>query len=424
MSTNHSRRSFLKTSAAVATAATFANLGSNFAWAAGSDIIRVGLIGCGGRGTGAAFDCAKASPAVQIVAMGDLFKDRLENSRNQLRSEEGRKAIGGQCQVSDDMCFVGFDACQKVIDSGVDLVLLCTPPGFRPSHYKAAIDADKHVFMEKPVAVDPAGVRSVLATSELASKKGLGVMSGTCFRHQVNHIENIKRIHDGEIGEIVAGQCYYNVGYLWSHPRQPGWTDTEWQIRNWLYFTWLSGDLIVEQNIHRLDIMNWVMKNHPVSAYGMGGRQVRTDPAYGNIYDHFAVEYEFPGGVRITDMCRQIDGTDSRIAEQYIGTKGICDPANGFVGEPKQKIVPLGQAYVQEHRDLLESIAAGKPVNEGRQVAESTLTAIMGRMSAYTGKLVTWEQAMKSELSLFPEKLEFGEMPVPPVAMPGKDKLV
>jgi predicted dehydrogenase len=418
--TNFTRRDFLKTTAAVSAAATLASLGSNFAYAQGTERIKVGLVGCGGRGTGAATDAIKASPLVDVVAMGDLFKDRLDASRTNLAKQ------GAQYKVADDKCFVGFDAYKKVIDSGIDYVILTTPPGFRPEQFAYAIEKGKHVFAEKPVAVDPVGVRKFIETGKIADQKKLSVVGGFVFRRDKTHIETIQKIHDGAIGEIVSGNSYYNVGYLWQHARKPEWSDLEYQIRNWLYYTWLSGDLIVEQNIHRIDITNWIMKGPPVSAYGMGGRQVRTDPAYGQIFDHFAVEFVYGDGVKVTNMCRQIDGTDPRVSEIYFGTKGSADPAKGIKGEKRtRKEEPLNVAYVQEHVDLVAAITAGKHVNESQRLAESSLTAIMGRMSAYTGKEVTWEQAMGSKLDLWPkEPLAFGPFPTAPVAMPGKDPLV
>jgi predicted dehydrogenase len=409
------RRDVLKLSAAAAAAL----LSGGYAYAGATDRLRVGLIGCGGRGAGAAEDCLSSSPGVELVAMGDLFKDRLDGARAQLAK------MGSQLQVSDERCFPGWDAYRRVLESGVDLVILATPPGFRPLHLQAAIQAGKHVFMEKPVAVDPTGVRAVLAASEQAEKAGLAIVAGTQRRHQAGYIETIRRIHEGAIGEIVAAQCYWNQGGLWNHARQPQWSDMEWQVRNWLYFCWLSGDHIVEQHVHNLDVVNWALQGHPVKALGMGGRQVRTDPAYGHIYDHFAVEYEYPNGVRVESMCRQIDGTAARVAENIVGTKGTANPANSIRGENRWRFE--GQEtnpYVQEHADLVRSIREGKPLNEGRRIAESTLTAIMGRMSAYTGQEVTWEQAMESKLSLMPEKLELGPLPVPAVPVPGKTPLI
>jgi predicted dehydrogenase len=400
---------------------------TNAANALGTGRLRVGLVGCGGRGTGAAIDACHADPSVQLVSLGDLFPDRLAKCRNTLADVAKQEpALADRIKITDDKCFTGFDAYQKVIDAGVDYVLLCTPPGFRPMQFQAAVDAGKHVFVEKPVAADPAGVRAFIQTAEQAKKKNLGVLSGTVFRHHTTHRDAIAQIHSGQFGKVIGGVSYYNVGYLWSHPRQPEWSDLEYQIRNWLYFTWLSGDLIVEQNIHRLDITNWILKSTPISAYGMGGRQVRTDPAFGYIYDHFAVEYEYPDGVKVTNTCRQIDGCDTRVTEYYATSSGtILEPSKGPKTGKRTKPEPLGEAYVREHRDLIESVKAGAPLNEGKQVAESTLTAIMGRMSAYTGKTVTWDQAMNSTLDLWPKQpLAFGPMPVPPVPMPGKDPLV
>lgn len=417
------RRNFLKTSAA---SAALAALGTNFAFAQGKERIKVGLIGCGGRGTGAARDAMAASPLVDIVAMGDLFKDRLDEKRGVLsKTGEQNDQPNPQYKVTDDTAFAGFDAYKKVIDSDVHYVILTTPPGFRPDHFRYAVEKGRHVFAEKPVATDPAGIRRFREAGKIADSKKLNVVGGFCFRRDRTHNETIKKIHDGAIGELVSGNCYYNVGYLWKHDRKPEWSDLEYQIRNWLYYTWLSGDLIVEQNIHRLDITNWVMKGPPVSAYGMGGRQVRTDPVYGNIYDHFAVEFEYANGAKVTNMCRQIDGTDPRVSEMYYGTKGSADPAAGIKGEKREKPDPLAKAYIKEHADLIEAMTTGKHVNESEALCDSTLTGIMGRMSAYTGKLVTWEQARDSKLDLWPkEPLAFGPFTVPPVAVPGKDPLV
>ncbi len=418
------RRDFLK--ASVVSAAALVGAGAFpfgvGAWAAGSDEIRVGVIGCGGRGTGAAKDCVKSAEGVRIVALGDVFKDRLEGCLANLQNDD---SVKDKISVKPEHCFVGFDAYRGVIDSGIDLVILATPPGFRPIHFKYAIEAGKHVFMEKPVAVDGPGYRAVVEAGKLAAQKKLGVVAGTQRRHSFNYQETIKRIQDGAIGEILAAQCYWNQGGLWMNPRKPEWTDMEWQLRNWLYFTWLSGDHIVEQHVHNLDVINWVMGTHPVKALGMGGRQARTDPAYGHIYDHFCVEYEYPNGARLMSMCRQIDGCANNVSERVVGTKGVSNCANMIRGEVEWKYNGPGcHPYVQEHADLISGIRAGQPLNEAQQVADSTLTAIMGRMSAYTGQEVTWEQAANSQENLMPEKLEFGPLPVPPVAIPGKTPLI
>jgi len=417
-----SRREFLKTSA-VSAAAVIGSGALPFgagAWAAGSDVIRVGVIGCGGRGTGAAKDCCHSTAGVKIVALGDLFKDRLDTCLSVLQTK-----LGEMCEVSSERCFTGFDNYKGVVDCGVDLVILTAPPGFRPIHFKYAVEAGKHVFMEKPVAVDAPGFRSVIAAGELAAQKNLGVVAGTQRRHSAEYRETIKRIHEGAIGEIIAAQCYWNQGGLWNHGRKPEWSDMEWQIRNWLYFTWLSGDHIVEQHVHNLDVINWVMGTHPVKALGMGGRQVRTDPAYGHIFDHFAVEYEYPNGARLMSMCRQIDGCATNMSERVAGTKGTSNCANWIRGATEWKFEGDNpRPYVQEHADLIASIRSGKPLNETRQVAESCMTAIMGRMSAYTGQEITWEMAVNSKEDLMPAKLEFGPLPTPPVAVPGKTPFI
>ena len=428
MTNSFSRRSFLKTSAAVTAAATLASLGSNFAHAAGTERIKVGLVGCGGRGTGAARDAMSASPLVDIVAMGDLFADRVAEKRGVLsKTGENNDQPNPQFKVTDESAFVGFDAYKKVIDSDIDYVILTEPPGFRPDHFRYALEKGRHVFAEKPVATDPVGIRKFREAGKIADQKKLSVVGGFCFRRDKTHNETIQAIHDGAIGDVVSGNSYYCVGGLWHHARKPEWSDLEYQIRNWLYYTWLSGDLIVEQNIHRIDIQNWIMKGPPVKAYGMGGRQVRTDPAYGHIFDHFAVEFEYANGVKVANMCRQIDGNDPRVSEIYRGTKGTADPASGKINDkkPSSKPDPLSVAYRQEHVDLIAAIMSGKQVNESERLCDSTLTGIMGRMSAYTGKEVSWEQAKDSKLDLWPkQELAFGPFPTPPVAMPGKDPLV
>lgn len=417
-----SRRDFLKGSAASAMLLTTGLGLSQGVFAAGSDEIRVGLVGCGGRGTGAAHDCLGSSQGVKIVALGDLFQDRLDGCFANLTGDKG---LVGKVDITKDRCFTGFDAYQKVIASGVDMVILATPPGFRPMQFKAAIEAGKHVFMEKPVAVDATGVRTVMEAGKLAAQKKLGVVAGTQRRHQLPYVETIKRIHDGAVGEIVSAQCYWNQGGLWNHARQPEWTDMEWQIRNWLYFTWLSGDHICEQHVHNIDVINWALDAHPVKALGMGGRQVRTDPAYGHVFDHFTVEFEYGNGARLMSMCRQIDGCAGGVSERVVGTKGSSNCYDTIRNAEGWKYAgPNPGPYQQEHADLIASIRAGQPLNEAQRIAESVLTAIMGRMSAYTGQAVTWEQALNSKEDLMPAKLELGPLPVAPVAIPGKTALI
>jgi predicted dehydrogenase len=420
-----SRRDFIKTTAVAAVgssiAAGFENLPG--AYADGSDVIKIGLVGCGGRGTGAAIDAITSAKGVRLVAMGDVFKDRLEESRRSLSKRFGAE-FG---PPDDDHCFTGFDAGEKVIASDVNYIILATPPGFRPQHLKAAVSAGKNVFTEKPVAVDGTGIRAVLSLVEQAKAKGLGIAAGTQRRHQVGYVEMMKRVHAGAVGEIVAARCYWNQGPLWKKDRQKEWTDLEWQMRNWLYFTWLSGDHIVEQHVHNIDVINWAMRAHPAQAVGMGGRQARTDPAYGHIFDHFAIDYEYENGVHLASMCRQIGGCENNVSESLVGTKGACNFGRYSITGAREWKFPKekdNQPYVQEHTDLIASIRSGKPINELQTVAESTLTAIMGRMSAYTGKAVTWAQALNSKEDLMAAKLEWGPMPVPPVAIPGQTQLV
>ena len=424
---NPSRRDFLKTSAVAVSATVATTLINNAAYAAGSDEIRIGVIGCGGRGTGAVENAFNSAPGVKLVAMGDVFKDRLNESRANLAK---KPANVEKMAVKDDHYFSGLDAYEKVINAKeVNYLILATPPGFRPAHLKAAVAAGKHIFTEKPVAVDGAGIRSVLATFEESKAKNLGIAAGTQRRHQTGYIETMKRIHDGAIGEIVAARCYWNQGGLWKKERQEGWSDLEWQLRNWLYFTWLSGDHIVEQHVHNIDVVNWAMKGHPVSAMGMGGRQSRTSPDYGHIYDHFAIDYEYESGMHLMSMSRQIVGAANNVSEALVGNKGTCKVDRYQITGPKAWQMPREQGntpdpYVNEHTHLIASIRAGKPINELKNVAESTLTAIMGRMSAYTGKVVTWDQALNSTEELVPVALDWkANMEIPAVAIPGQTEL-
>jgi predicted dehydrogenase len=266
----------------------------------------------------------------------------------------------------------------------------------------------------------------VLKTYEQARQKNLGIGVGTQRRHQAEYLATIRRIHDGAIGTVMSGQVFWNQGGLWNRAREEGWTDAEWQIRNWLYFTWLSGDHIVEQHVHNIDVANWVLAAHPIRATAVGGRQWRTDPKYGHIYDHFGVDFEYPSGARVLSMCRQIDGTTGKVAEHFIGTKGSSDPSGKIAGtnawafsSPDKPVSP----YVQEHTDLIASIRAGKPINELKQVAESTLSAILGREAAYTGKEITWDEILNADQDLTPPQLAYGPLPVPPVPMPGRTTL-
>jgi myo-inositol 2-dehydrogenase / D-chiro-inositol 1-dehydrogenase len=419
-STSVTRRDFVRTAAAASVATAFS--GRFGVFAAGSDAIKVGVIGCGGRGTGAAIDCLNAAPGVEIVALGDLVPDRVQTSLARLTKE-----FPDRVNVPADRRFDGFDNYLKVCACpDVNLIVTAAPPGFRPIHLAAAVAAGKHVFMEKPVAVDPVGVRSVIASAELAKQKNLAIVAGTQRRHQRRYVEMMKRVQDGQIGEIVAAQCYWNQGDLWVKERTANMTEIEWQCRNWLYFTWLSGDHIVEQHVHNIDVVNWAMGAMPKNVMGMGGRQVRVGLQFGNIFDHFAVEYEFPNGVRATSMCRQTKGCAERVEERIVGTKGVAWSLGKITGEkPWAFEGDETNPYVQEHIDLIASIRNGTPLNEGRQIAESTMCAIIGRMSAYTGRAMSWDWAMNSsKLDLSPAKYEFGPNPVEPAAIPGTTPLI
>jgi predicted dehydrogenase len=413
-----SRRDFIK-----ASAASVAALGvAGRAYAAGTDTIRVGIIGCGGQGTRDLVSCVKSSPGVEIAAMGDLFEDRLEESIEKLRKE-----VPDALKVTPDKRFVGFDAYKKVLQTDVHMVLLTTPPHWRSQCLRAAVEAGKHVFMEKPAGVDPQQIRSVIETAELARQKNLSLVAGTQRRHSKKYQETIRRIHDGQIGDIVAAQAYWNgsdmLGY-WKWWDKDNRSDMEWQCRSWPWFTWTSGDHIVEQHVHNLDVINWALQGHPEQCMGMGGRAVRT---LGNIYDHFAVEFEYPKGVRVESLCRQINGCTDRIAERVVGTKGVADVDQGVIAgeKPFRYDGPDPDHYVQEMADLIASIRNATPINEGKNVAESTMNAVMGRMSAYTGRAMKWDWVMKSsKLDLTPPKYDWIELPVEPVAVPGKTPLV
>ncbi len=407
------RRELLKNSAMAAGTLTLAGVTvpPAFAGAGGSDTIRVGVVGCGGRGSDAARDCVKSSPGVEIVALADAFGDRLDGLRKEFK-------------VRSDRCFVGLDAYKHLLGvDDINLVILATPPGFRPMQFAEAINRGKHVFMEKPVAVCPTGIRMVMEASAKATEKKLAVVAGTQRRHQPVYIETMKRIHDGAIGEIVSAQCYWNQGGLWVNRRQPNQSDVEWQVRNWLYFTWLSGDHIVEQHVHNIDVVNWAFNALPESVQGLGGRQYRTGPEYGNIYDHFGVEFFYPNDVRTISMCRQIEGTIDIVSERVVGTKGVSDCCGTIEGEnPWRYEGPNPNPYVQEHADLIKSIRDGNPLNEGQRIAESTLCAIMGRESAYSRQQFkrSWFTSRCTLNLLPPEGLVLSDSkPVDPVAVPG-----
>lgn len=421
-----SRRDVLKMAGvalAGSTLPTFAILNPNRAFAGvNADTLKVGLIGCGGRGSGAANQALKADPNVVLWAMGDIFKDKMDASLENLTKVHGPKV-----KVDEGRKFIGFDAFKKVLDSGVDVVLLATPPHFRPEHLTAAINAGKHVFCEKPVAVDAPGVRKVLDAAKLAKQKNVSLMSGFCWRYHEPKRASFARILDGAVGDITAIYNTYDTGTLWSFPRVSGWTDAEYVLRNWTYYTWLGGDHIVEQAVHSIDMMAWAMGGKlPVSAVGTGGRQVRTDSLFGNIFDHFSVVYDYDNGVKGFHHSRQQANCENSYLVQTLGTKGSAmvncarnvheiTGANPWKYEGAQN-----DMYQTEHNELFASIRSGKLINDGEFMAHSTLTAIMGRMAAYTGKRITWNEALNSTEKLGPDTYSFDmKPPVVEVAKPG-----
>lgn len=436
-----SRRDFLKNTALAGAAAAASTLiVPQGVRAAGSEVVKFGLIGCGGRGTGAGGQALRANPSNHITAIGDLWQDKIDYA-----VKSYSKSHPEQVKVTPETQFTGLDAYKKVIDSGVDVVLLTTPPAFRPMHFKYAVEKNKHVFAEKPLCVDAAGYRSVTQTIEEARKKKLGFVDGFCWRYSIGERQTFPRVHDGAIGDILSIYSHYNAAQLWMKARQPEWSDTEWQLRNWLYFTWLSGDHIVEQAVHTIDKVAWAMKDEmPVRAWATGGRQQRVDPAFGHIWDHFAVVYEWASGARAHMYCRQQDQVVTGVNDHFIGTKGVCDIKSDFSpknGSPSYVIKQHGQggeewrlsnipkdfpnAYQVEHDELFASIRDGKPINAGQRVPNSAMMAILGRMAAYTGQVVTWEQAVKSAEDLMPKELDLkAPMATPAVAVPGKTKLV
>jgi myo-inositol 2-dehydrogenase/D-chiro-inositol 1-dehydrogenase len=434
---NFNRRDFMGAVAIASAGALLSSCGKTYPKATFLDEapdgrpLKAGLVGCGGRGTGAAEDFLRASKNLKITAFADMFEDQLTKCR---------KRLAGKTEVADDHCFVGFDAFKKLIDSDIDIVLLATPPHFRAEHFAYAVEKGKHVFMEKPIAVDPVGVRSILASSEQAKSKNLCVVTGTQRRHQREYIETYNRVANGMIGKIVAGRAYWNQGQLWFKQRQDGWSDMEAMIRDWVNWCWLSGDHIVEQHVHNIDVINWFTGEFPAKAVAMGGRARRVT---GDQFDFFSVDYTYPSGVHMLSMCRQIDGCANSTSEYIVGTEGYAFCNNGVntiydkagkeiwkfqeADEPgkeprnKSKMSP----YRQEHIDLVTAIRSDKPINEAEHTAKSTLTAIMGRISAYTGKEVTWDEVMDSKMRLGPTEYALGPVPIKAeIPVPGTAKSV
>ena len=402
---------------------------SRAAHAAGSDAIKIALIGCGGRGTGAAAQALSTKGPVKLWAMADAFEDKLETSLatlskgGQLRTlqelatlskgervpDKHIEGFADRIDVPKERRFVGFDAYKHAIDSGPDVVLLTTPPGFRPLHFEYAVRQSKHVFLEKPVAVDPPGVRLVLAANEEAKKKGLKVGAGLQRRHEPGRQATVQRIREGAIGEVLFMRCYWTMGDLWMMPRRAGQTEMEYQMRNWYYFTWLSGDHIVEQHVHNIDACNWVNGAYPVSAQGQGGRQVRTGKEYGQIFDHHFVEFTYDDGCKLFSQSRQIPGCWNSTKDYIHGTKGSVDLSRGILqgpanGRQRQSRVDKISPYQAEHDALFAAIRNNTPHNEAEYAALSTMTAILGRMATYSGKLVEWKDAIESQLSLAPSR--------------------
>ncbi|MHC4227263.1 MAG: Gfo/Idh/MocA family protein [Planctomycetota bacterium] len=415
------RRELLRSSAVAAGTLALTGAAVPLAEARGSNTIRVGVVGCGGRGSGAANDCVKSSPGVKIVALADAFEDRL-------------KALKDGFKVPGDRCFAGLNAYKKLMAlDDINLVIIATPPGFKAPQFAEAVKRGKNVFIEKPVATCPAGIKMVIEASEKATEKGLAVVAGTQRRHEFKYVETMKRIHDGAIGEIVSAQCYWNMGALWVDRAKTNWdnyksgkySDVEWQTRNWLFTGWLSGDHIVEQHVHNIDVVNWAFGAIPEQVHGVGGRQYRTEPQYGNIFDHFGVEFFYPGDVRTISTCRQIDGTSGNVSERLVGTKGVALPDRGIIeGQNAWEYDgPNPNPYVQEHTDLIKSIRSGNPLNEGKQVAESTLCAIMGRESAYSRQQfkTSWFLSRCTLNNLPPDDMKLSDSrPLEPFAIPGK----
>lgn len=413
-----SRRDFLKkTSLLAAGAAVAGNLSlARTVHAGGSDLIKIALIGCGGRGGGAAVNALRntSHPNIKLWAMADAFSDRIAGSLQGItEAVEAKEKI----DVPKDRQFVGLDAYEKAVNSDVDAVLLCTSPGFRPTHFEAAVKAGKHVFMEKPIATDAPGVRRIMAASEEAKKKGLAVAVGHHLRHEKKHYEVVRRVHEGAIGDLKFLRVFYDSDGVGIYPRQPGETELQYQVRNWYYFVWLGGDHIVEQHVHDIDVGNWFAQGHPVEAEGMGGRQVRMGKDVGEIFDHHAVEFTYANGVKMFSYCRHIPNCWESFSQHAHGTKGTVDiEGHGTSvltvdGQQPLKFRREHDGHQIEMNDLFAAIQSGSPYNEADWAAESTMTAILGRMATYSGKVVKWDEALQSSLELHPRIVTWDTVP-------------
>ena len=416
------RRKFVKnTSVAMGGIMISSSLAAG-AYVDGEDVIRVGLIGCGGRGTGAAVQALSTAQNVKLVAMADAFKDQLDASYHHINAQyyvakDGTdKAVSGRVDVPEEHKFVGFDAYKQVIPL-VDVVVIATPPGFRPAHFEAAVDAGKHVFMEKPLATDAPGVRKVLAAAEVAKKKKLNVVVGLQRRYQEIYVDWVDAMQSGRIGEIVTSHVYWNGGGVWVRERKPGQTEMEYQMRNWYYFNWLCGDHITEQHIHNIDVSNWVKQAYPVSAYGMGGRRIRTGKDHGEIFDHHSVEFVYGDGSRMFSQCRHWGGTTDRVTESFQGTRGSAPSPGRLLDKHGAEMMNIddrnhANPYQVEHDVLFEAIAKGEyKFADAEHGAKSTMTSILGRMATYSGQLVKWDEALNSDIDLMPEVLAWDANP-------------
>jgi len=404
-----SRRDFVRGTSMATGALVLGTLPvSASAFVAGSETLKLAVVGCGGRGTGAANQALKADPDVELVAMADAFQDRLDKSFDSLSKVFDKKRI----RVTDDSKFIGFDAYRKAIDMA-DVVILATTPGFRPIHFKYAVEQGKHIFMEKPVATDAYGIRIVLESAKLAKSKNLNVVVGLQRHYQINYNSAFQSIQNDDLGKIVSGQVYWNSSGVWVRERQPGQTEMQYQMRNWYYFTWLCGDHIVEQHIHNIDVANWFIGEYPATAQGMGGREVRKGKDHGQIYDHHFVEFTYPGGAVISSQCRHQQDTMSRVSEAFQGTKGTVytDSGNHTVLKKydgstiyKHDGEEDPNPYQVEHIELFKSIRSGNVISDAENGAKSTMTAIMGRMATYSGKILTWDEVLNSDVRLFPDE--------------------
>ena len=435
--TKQSRRDFVKQGSLLAgglMALPFASKAKAGYFHSVDDTIKIAMIGCGGRGTGAVVQALSTKQNVKLVAMADAFRDRLDSSYKALMDgDEGN--VKDRVAVTEETKFVGFDAYKKVIPLA-DVVIIATPPGFRPIHFEEAINQNKHVFMEKPVATDPAGVKKVLEIADVAKKKKLNVVVGLQRHYQTSYRELYKRVQDGMIGDITSGQVYWNSDGVWVRPRKPGQTEMEYQMRNWYYFNWLCGDHITEQHIHNLDVMNWFKGAYPVKAQGMGGRQVRTGKDFGEIYDHHFVEYTYADGSIMNSQCRHIKGTYSIVDEMMVGTKGVVKCGAAEISSKGKSLYKFDKSkenepYQNEHDELFASIAKGEyKFADAYNGARSTLTSIIGRMATYSGEIIDWDKTLNSGISIQPAKYAWDAPPpvlpdangLYPIATPGVTK--